>query len=375
METKNAQASSQRFWTILLYLALLGVLIWFVTRVSSILGYFALAGAIAYILNPAVERLSKKRIPRMVATLLIFTVFAAILAVILIAIIPPAFKQFEELIKDFPTYAESLQDLWAKLLHVAKSSNLPANIQSLPDKFSGNLQQVGENIGKTIFDGITGFLSKIPTMVIVPILVFYFLSDGPNIRKSLIAAVPPKLRTDTEELLSRINSALGGFIRGQLKLCAVMGFTTFIVYLWPMPKYSLFFGLIAGVTEFIPYVGPILALIGPLIVALFISPATVIYVLIAFAVLQVLEGNILAPKIIGKDCDLHPAIIIFVLMCGGELAGLAGMIAAIPVAVTVKVLYNFFYTERYLKLIPEAPLVSDSAIVSAEPADDTNIIA
>jgi len=349
MVNQTEQTSSQRFWRILLYLALLGVLIWFVSRVSSILGYFALSGAIAYVLNPAVNWLSKKRIPRMVATLIIFTMFAAIVTLILILVIPPAYKQFEDLIKSFPKYAQIVQHLWLKLTKIARSSDMPLNIQSLPDKIAGNLQKVGERVGGAIFGGITGFLSKILTLIVVPILVFYFLSDGPMIRKSLIASVPPPMRPDTEELLSRINTALGGFIRGQLKLCAVMGITTFAVYTPIMFKYSIIFGLIACVTEFIPYVGPILALIGPLIVASFLAPWKIFYVLIAFSVLQVLEGNILAPKIIGKDVDLHPAIIIFVFMCGGELGGLAGMVAAIPVAVIIKVLYHFFYTEHYLR--------------------------
>jgi predicted PurR-regulated permease PerM len=349
METQTTQFGAQKFWKILFYLALLGLLVWFVSRVSTILGYFALSGAIAYLLNPAVEWLAKKRVPRMIATLLIFIVFASIVAAILIAVIPPALNQFEDLIKNFPKYTESLQALWAKVIRLAHSSNFPSNIQNLPDKFAENLQKVGENIGGTVFGSVIGFLSKIPTLIIVPILVFYFLSDGPSIRRSLIAAVPKPLRPDTEELLSRMNTGLGGFIRGQLKLCAVMGISTFAVYSPVMFKYSIIFGLIACVTEFIPYVGPILALIGPLIVASFLAPWKVIYVLIAFAVLQVMEGNILAPKIIGKDVDLHPALIIFVLMCGGELGGLAGMIAAIPVAVIIKVLYHFFYTERYLK--------------------------
>ena len=197
-------------------------------------------------------------------------------------------------------------------------------------------------------------MGTLAAMVLIPILVFYFLSDGPYIRKSFLATVPPPFRGDTEDLMGRINNALGGFIRGQLKLCLAMGIITWLSLLPVMPKHSLLFGLIAGVTEFIPYVGPILALIGPLIYASSVGPLwKVIYVLIAFVLLQFLEGNILAPRIIGKDVGLHPALIIFVLMCGGSLAGLPGMIAAIPAAVVLKVFYNYFYVERYLNTFPE----------------------
>ncbi len=343
-----AEKKTQGFWMILLYLSLIGIAIWFLGSVGSIIGNFAIAGAIAYILNPAVEFLAGKRVPRGVATLLIFTVFAGIVALLIIAVIPPAVRQFEDLLKNLPTYFETLQNFWVRVTKIAHSSSMPPNVQALPDELAENLQKVAGKAGGAIFGGITKFLGTITGLVIVPILVYYFLSDGPSIHKSLIAAVPPPWRKDSEALLERMNKALGGFIRGQLKLCLAMGVTTFLVYVWLFPKYSVIFGLIAGVTEFIPYAGPIIALIGPLIVAAFYSPGKVLFVLIAFVVLQILEGNILAPKIIGKDVDLHPALIIFVMMCGGSLAGLVGMIAAIPAAVIIKVLYQYFYVERYL---------------------------
>ncbi len=342
----------QGFWSMLLYLALIAVVIWFLGKVGDIIGYFALAGAVAYILNPAVELMARKRVPRGVATLLIFAIFTGLVALVIAAVIPPALRQFNELVDNLPKYFETIQELWARVTEIAQSNALPENIKSLPDQLAGNVQKVVGRAGGTIFGGITKFLGTITGLVIVPILVYYFLSDGPAIHKSLVAAVPPPLRKDAEALLERINKALGGFIRGQLKLCLVMGVTTFLVYLWPFPKYSIIFGLIAGVTEFIPYAGPIIALIGPLLVAAFYSPGKVLYVLIAFCILQILEGNFLAPKIIGKDVDLHPALIIFVMMCGGSLAGLIGMIAAIPAAVIIKVLYQYFYVERYLNAFP-----------------------
>jgi len=133
-----------------------------------------------------------------------------------------------------------------------------------------------------------------------------------------------------------------------------MGVLTFVTTLFVFPKYSLVFGAIAGVTEFIPYAGPILALIGPLIVASFSASWKIAYVLVAFVVLQFLEGNILAPRVIGKDVGLHPALIIFALLAGGQIGGLVGMIAAIPMAVILKVLIQFFYADQYLKKDVEA---------------------
>jgi predicted PurR-regulated permease PerM len=348
MEAKTKQEFLSRFWATLFWLALIGILIWAVGKVSTVIGYFALAGTMAYILNPAVELMARRRVPRWLAVLIMFGVAAGIVALALVLILPKVFVQFAHLVNNLPQYFQTLQDIWGRFGRYAKSADLPIDIGSLPEKFAGNLQAAAGKAGKAAFAGIIGFFGTAAGLIVVPILVYYFLSDGPSIHKSFIAAVPPPLKGHTEELMERINGALGGFIRGQLKLCLCMGVMTFLAYLFIIPQYSLVFGLIAGVTEFIPYVGPFLALIGPVVFASFTSWHLVIIVLVIFAVMQVLESNILAPRIIGKDVGLHPALIVFVLMSGGQFGGLVGMIAAIPVAVVLKVLYNYFYVENYL---------------------------
>lgn len=364
METKPQQAVHSRFWITLFWLAMIGVAIWAVAKVSTVIGYFALAGAAAYILNPAVEAMGRRKVPRWAAALIMFAVAGGVVALILVLVLPRAVHQFGNLIDNLPQYFETLQGFWDKGVKMAKSADLPFDVGSLPEKFAGNLQSVAAKAGKAAFSGIAGFFGTLAGLIIVPILVFYFLNDGPKIRKAFVETVPPPWRGQTTELMDRINTALGGFVRGQLKLCVWMGVLTFLAYLFIIPQYSVVFGVIAGVTEFIPYLGPFLALLGPLIYASFTSWHLVLIVLVIFVVLQFFEGNVLAPRILGKDVGLHPTLIVFVLMAGGQFGGLIGMIAAVPAAVVLKVFYNYFYIEHYLKSFP--PCLSEDMVSSPQ---------
>ncbi|HOO56767.1 MAG TPA: AI-2E family transporter [bacterium] len=348
MDNRTNVKQAAVIWHVLFWLALLGIGISFVVGVRSIIGYFALAGALAYVLYPAVAWLEKRKIPLWAATLISFAIFGGIVALLLVLIIPPTIKQFNDLTNNIPQYFETIKGLWERFGALAQANDLPVDIQTLPQKLAENLQKVAGSVGTRAFNSITGFFGTLASLVIVPILLYYFLSDGPYIKESFLKAVPVKYKGTVTELLRRMNDALGGFIRGQLKLCLAMGVLTFVATAPVMFKYSLIFGLIAGITEFIPYVGPILALIGPLIYASFTSWGLVLYVLIIFIILQILEGNFLAPRIMGNDVGLHPALIIFILMCGGQIGGLVGMIAAIPTAVVLKVFYQYFYEEKYL---------------------------
>jgi predicted PurR-regulated permease PerM len=151
-------------------------------------------------------------------------------------------------------------------------------------------------------------------------------------------------------LIDRINAAIGGFIRGQLKLCLAVGLLVwlslqFIAHL----DYAIIMGLIAAATEFIPYIGPILGMLMPLGVAFFTGGVDkMLLVFGIFMVIQLLENNLLAPRIMGDDIGMHPVVVIFIFLAAGEVAGIPGMIVCLPVAVIIKVFYEHFYIERFI---------------------------
>ncbi|MFH1539965.1 MAG: AI-2E family transporter [bacterium] len=341
-------------------LAAIVVIALFVKKASGVITVFAISAAIAYIINPLVDKLAARRVPRVVATLSVFVVFIAAVGGVAVAIAPILASQFQELIKNLPDYFAAISGLWERAVETFRKTELPPSVKEIPAAMGQNLQSVGGAVGKKVYNGIVGFFSQLPSVIIIPILVFYFLNDGHRIRRTFISYLPPAHRGAASDLLDRLNGALGGYIRGQVKLCLVMGVLSWIALAAVGVKYSLVFGTIAGVTEFIPYVGPILGIIGPLIFALFTSWVMVVKVLIVFVVLQVLE-SFLAPRVMSGDVGMHPALILFILMAGGQVAGLAGMIAALPAAVVLKTLIEFFYLERVVR-----PLEVEEAVKAAK---------
>ncbi len=363
METNKQELFAAKLRTVLLWALATGALFVFVFKVRTVIGYFATAGILAYLLHPAVMWLSKRKIPLWAAALGSFAVLAGISALIVALAAPPIINQFNELGEKLPEYIESAGPAFERVKTAVEAADLPFDMEAVAKDAAESAKNKAAETAAQIFKSVSGFLGAMAALVIVPILLFYFLADGPRLWKSVVSYIPPASRPEFESVMSRINIAIGGFIRSQLKLCLIMGIMTTVTMMIPFPKYALIFGLIAGITEFIPYVGPILALLAPLAIACFSPLWKLIYVLVAFLVLQFLEGNVIAPKVIGKDVGLHPAVIIFVLMCGGQIAGLAGMIAAIPAAVILNVLWQYFYVEKYLSIAEGKEMSSSEQVV------------
>lgn len=327
--------------------AAVAVVVLFVQKAGPVITLFGVSAAIAYIINPLVDRLSSKRVPRIVAIIFVFALFTGACVGAAAAIAPVLARQFQELIHNLPDYFQSLAQLWERAVALLRDTELPEAAKDIPANMGRNLQKVGMAAGKKVGGGVMGFLSQLPSVALVPILVYYFLNDGAKFRRGFVAALPPASRDTAGGLLDRLNKALGGYIRGQMKLCLLMGVLSWLAMTIIGVKYSLVFGVIAGVTEFIPYLGPLLGIIGPVVFALFTSPVMLLKVGVAFVILQVLE-TLAAPRVVSGDVGMHPALVLFILMAGGQVAGLGGMIAALPAAVVLKTLFDFFYMERYL---------------------------
>ncbi|MEW6200469.1 MAG: AI-2E family transporter [bacterium] len=329
--------------------AALVVIVWFLTKVGNIITVFVISAAIAYIINPAVDFLEARRIPRPLAIIGMFLIFViVIIGGISVFILPKLAAQFNDLLKNLPDYFASLSNIWERTAEFVRRTELPESMKTIPSKMAANLQTVGATIAKKTYTGTMNFFSKLPLVVLIPILVYYFLNDGHKMRRQMTASIPECYRSEMNQLMSRINKALGGYIRGQLKLCVYMGILTGVALAIVGVKYFIVFGFIAGITEFIPYIGPILGIIGPLIFACFTHWTMIIKVLVVFVILQLLENNLLAPRVMSSDVGMHPALIVFILMAGGQIGGITGMIAALPTAVILKVFYEHFYIDKYI---------------------------
>lgn len=301
---------------------------------------------IAYVINPLVNFLEDKKIKRVYGVLLVYLVILGIIYLISVLIFPAIFNEIKNLINLLPKYSNNLSGFFNNLYN-----DYYKNIEDLPfglNKVSSSIEDNITRIQNILIDGIKGsmdflmsFFSKALNLFLIPIIAFYLVKDKEFFKKNLEMTIPKKYRSEIISLSRRIDYSLGNFVRGQFIIAIFVGTLTAIGLLILGVNYALTIGLISAVMNIIPYFGPIIGGGIAMLFALLESPLKAVWVLVLFIIIQQLEGNILQPKIMGDKVGLHPVVIIVALLIGGNLMGILGMLLAIPVATTIKIVLSF----------------------------------
>jgi len=197
----------------------------------------------------------------------------------------------------------------------------------------------------SVFSIIGSMVSIVTTLIIIPFATFFFLKDGRHIKKSLISMIPNRYFEMTLNLLYKTDQQLGGYLRGQFFDAMIIGILA-IIALWILKvPYFILIGVFAGLTNMIPYVGPLTGAVTAIIVVLITGGGShqIVFVAIAFAIIQLLDNVLVQPLVVAKTVNLHPLLIIFAVIIGGQFFGILGMILAVPVTGMIKVLVNEFY--------------------------------
>lgn len=302
--------------------------------VKLILVPFLTAYFIAYLLHPLVEKLHQKGMPRILAILLIYVLFFGGIGYGIYKGIPVAVSQLKDMNENFPQFMDMYEG-WTNQVE-AKTANFPEFINDkLREAFLGVEGKLQSLLNK-MMSTARSILDSLLIIVLIPFIVFYILKDYGELYRIFWKLVPSKWRPEGQKLLDDIDKSLGSYIRGQLFVCAVLaGFAALAFWIIGM-KYPLLLGILIGVTDIIPYFGPILGAIPTFIVATTISVNMVVKAAVALAILQFVESNILSPYIVGKSLRMHPVVIMFALLIGGEIGGLAGLLLAVPVLAVLR---------------------------------------
>ncbi|MEX2461844.1 MAG: AI-2E family transporter [Paenibacillaceae bacterium] len=340
--TKNRWFASMIYGLLLLFIVFMlmqirPLLMGIYTLIIAVLGPFAIAMIISYVLYPIVNLLNKRRVPRTIAILLIYTVFLTSLIVILMNLIPIFMDQLEELNEHMPGLTVKAQNLM----------NTVKDNQFLPDSVENGintaLHKFENGITKLISNYIHGIGNTINMLFIafiIPFLAFYMLKDFQLMEKAALTFIPKKHREGTVKVLTDIDTALGNYIRGQFIVCIIVGVLAYIGYWIIGLPYILLLASVVALFNIVPYLGQYLGAAPALIVASSISWKMVLYVAIVNILVQTLEGNFISPQVVGKTLHMHPLFIIFALLVGGELAGIIGLILAVPFFAVLKVIYE-----------------------------------
>lgn len=296
-----------------LVLVLIG---WFLLQIKEILILFFISYILMAALAPYVRILQRHRIPRPVGAGIVYVITLLLIILLIGPIIPFFVSQMQSLFSNLPRFIDTVANLFG-----FKFS------QSYFQDYATS--QLG-NIGVGALAITTTAFSIIFALVFVFVLSFYLTIDKSRVRREFIDFIPQKYSKRAEKTLDLTEDKLGAWFRGQLTLGVFIGFITWIVLTIIGLPFALPLALLAGLLEIIPTLGPILASIPAIIVALSISPLMALIVVIAYIIIQMLENNLLVPKVMQKAVGLNPIVIILGITVGANLLGILGALLSIP---------------------------------------------
>ena len=360
-------------WIQLVALPLGLLALWSLARAAhTVLLVFLVAGVIALILNPLVKRVQRPlgdhrlRLPRTIAVLAVYLGFFVLVAGAGVLLANPITDQVRNLQRDVPNLVDSangsladlqgwLDDRGIDLKVKGQGQTALQTLQSKVVNSSGDIVSFGQGLLKRVVE--TGF-----GLILVIVISVYMLLYADRIGELVRSAMPPGDGTPDDDYPLRVQRAVTSYVRGQVLFSLIMG-TSAGVAMWLLGitgvfpdgrRYALFFGIFFGIMELVPYIGPVLGAIPPILVALFADPLTAVWVAITFVALQQLEGHVVAPQLFGHSLRINPLLVIFALLIGGELYGILGAFISLPLAAVAR--ETVIYLRRHLVLEPWRPV-------------------
>src|SRR5699024_7547792 len=290
---------------------------------------FLIWSLFAYILNLIVHKANELNVHRGLAVLLVYVVFFVGGGFMIYKLYPLMLKQMIELSEQLP----QLFSLYEELIYnmYVKTSFLPEAVHDQMDVVFARLESFGEQKLEQWIGKITNVVDIFVMIAMIQILVFYFLKDFKMIKEFSKRHIPQRFHEKVRIIMQAIDESLGSYLRGQMLVSLFVGFCSWLLFQLIGVPYALFLGILLGITNVIPYFGPFIGLVPSIMLAVTVSKQMVLYVILIVLVIQLIESNILSPFIMEKTVQIHPIAILFALLLGGELAGIVGMLVAVPV--------------------------------------------
>jgi predicted PurR-regulated permease PerM len=335
-------------WSILGTLLLLAIGGWVIVRFWIIVPPMVIAGAMIYVLNPVVSRLEHRGVARWLGSCLSYTILLGILTLLGYLIIPSIAEQGRDLAANFPEiYDDLVFDLedWAGDIGL-RNVDLP-DYEELQD----NLAESGffsDQLAE-ITDFTLGVLETIFLIILAPVIAFYVLLDLPTLRRKTVALIPPRHQAEAAHVGRQLGNAVGGFLRGQLLVAFIVGvMTSFGFWLVGLP-FWLLIGMIAGLLNIIPFVGPwVGGTLGVLVALATTDLSTALWTALVAVIVQQIDNHFVSPTVLRATVRLHPAIIILGLIAGAALGGFWGVVLTVPVMAATKIVVGHFWRTRVL---------------------------
>ena len=306
--------------------------IWFLIQIKEIIILVFLSILILSALLKPVDWLTSKKFPRVLAVILVYIFVILVIGFVVGIIIPPLVKQTSDFVSKTPQIVDSINNFL--VFHQIPTQNISSAIER-------QLGQIAENF---IFIS-TAIFSSIFLILTLFVLSFYMLLEWKKFIKLLTSPFSGKQEKLVAGIVEKVEYGLGRWVRGQFTLSLIVGLLTYIGLRLLGVPFALPLALIAGILEIVPIVGPIIASIPAILVALAVSPILALAVAALFLIVQQIENNIIVPMVMSKVVGLQPPVIIIALLIGAKLAGILGAFLAIPVVVVAKIVATELLTE------------------------------
>jgi predicted PurR-regulated permease PerM len=332
------------------------VVLWVVVKLTGVILLLVLSIFFAYLVSPLVDFLRRPRqiaqreiaIPRTLAIVLSYVIILVALVVAVTVVLPSLGNQFPEFATQARGYWKTIGERSQELNEYFRSRRMPG---PLVEAANTAVPRVVEKISTTASEFVSAslsYLTFLPWLVLIPILAFFLLKDVDSFRRSALQMLPRgRWRWRGDEFFQDVNRTLAAYTRAQLTACLLIGVICSIGFTLLKLPGGLVMGVIAGVFEFVPLAGPLLiAVMAALLALLHAGPFSMLMVLLFLGVLRIVHDYFVYPRLIGSGIHLHPLAVIFAILAGAELAGVAGIFLAIPVVAILTVSYRHWMEHR-----------------------------
>jgi predicted PurR-regulated permease PerM len=325
---------------------ILGLLVVYLIR--DAIGPFVLGTFLAFLISPWVDRLARYGVPRAVGILLIFTLLGALIAGVVLLAVPAIYTEIKALRAQAPALAASAQDRLSSLQgRPIEVLGFQIDLTGMTNAFAAHtneflLGQFGNALTFTV-----AAVTMVLQLILMLIIAFLVAHDHVAIRAQLRRLVPQDYRSDFDQIYTKIKSMLYAYVRGQLTIAAMIGILCGVAIAILGLPYGAALGLLVGIAALVPYLGPVIGAVPVVLIGIAESPVkgaevAVVYFVITFVIL-----NLVYPKVMGDAVRLHPILVIIAFIAGFSLAGILGMFVAVPIAATIRILFDYLYPRMY----------------------------
>ena len=339
---------------ILLIIVAVALGLWTLYKLASVVLVVVLAALFAYLLAPLVRLASRpvriagrpRRLSRAAAIALVYVVIAGAAAGGSALLLPSVTRQVNDIVVQAPAYARSIvawEHGWSRYY---ERLGIPVGLrQSIEESARASGERAVGSLERSLLS-LVGALAYVPWLLLIPILAFFLLKDAASLRRTVLGALPHHRQLRAHRLFEELDATLAAYVRAQLLACVLVGVVCGVGFSILGIPYAVVLGVLAGVLEFIPLIGPLVLAVLAATSGALVAPMLVLWAVLFLGVLRVVEDYVIYPRLIRHGIHVHPLAVILAVLAGAELSGVAGMFLAVPAAAIASVLYRHWVEWR-----------------------------